>query len=150
MKLKFKHQAYQADAVRAVVDCFQGQPETSGLKYVIDEGAASPAGFVPLPGTEQEGFANAALAESFVVRETATEKLAASAHSVVKYDLIGKIAAATVLTRRTVSRILTGINVADSRQYKRNPEDFILNAPAPPRPADASAKLRRFPGGLCM
>ncbi|MEY4570544.1 MAG: hypothetical protein RLZZ398_1983 [Verrucomicrobiota bacterium] len=24
MKLKFKHQAYQADAVRAVVDCFQG------------------------------------------------------------------------------------------------------------------------------
>ena len=26
MKLKFKHQAYQADAVRAMVDCFQGQP----------------------------------------------------------------------------------------------------------------------------
>jgi type III restriction enzyme len=26
MKLKFKHQAYKADAVRAVVDCFQGQP----------------------------------------------------------------------------------------------------------------------------
>jgi type III restriction enzyme len=61
MKLQFKHQAYQADAVRAVVDCFQGQPKSSGLKYAVDPGAASPKGFVPLPGTELEGFANAAL-----------------------------------------------------------------------------------------
>lgn len=64
MKLKFKHQAYQADAVRAVVDCFQGQPKTSGLRYAVDPGAASPKGFVALPGTEVEGFANAALAIS--------------------------------------------------------------------------------------
>jgi type III restriction enzyme len=64
----------------------------------------------------------------FVVKENRTEKLAASAHSAVKYDLIGKIAAATVLTRRTVSRILSGINVAEFGQYKRNPEDFILKA----------------------
>jgi len=63
MKLKFKHQAYQADAVRAVVDCFQGQPKSSGLKYAVDPGAAS-QGHVPLPGTELEGFANAALAIS--------------------------------------------------------------------------------------
>ncbi|MEX1115323.1 MAG: DEAD/DEAH box helicase family protein [Akkermansiaceae bacterium] len=64
MKLKFKHQAYQADSVRAVVDCFQGQPKASGLKYAIDPGSATPTGFVPLPGTEAEGFANAALAIS--------------------------------------------------------------------------------------
>jgi hypothetical protein len=62
MKLKFKHQAYQADAVRAVVDCFQDQPKSRGLKYAIDPGAASSKGFVPLPGTEAEGFANAAIA----------------------------------------------------------------------------------------
>ena len=61
MKLKFKHQAYQADAVRAVVDCFQGQPKSSGLKYAVDPGAASPQSHMPLPGTELEGFANAAL-----------------------------------------------------------------------------------------
>lgn len=61
MKLQFKHQAYQADAVRAVVDCFQGQPKSTGLKYAVDPGAASSKGFVPLPGTELEGFANAAL-----------------------------------------------------------------------------------------
>jgi type III restriction enzyme len=63
MKLKFKHQAYQADAVRAVVDCFQDQPKSSGLKYAVDPGAAT-QGHVPLPGTELEGFANAALAIS--------------------------------------------------------------------------------------
>jgi type III restriction enzyme len=61
MKLKFKHQAYQADAVKAVVGCFQGQPRSSGLKYAVDPGAVSPKGHVALPGTEVEGFANAAL-----------------------------------------------------------------------------------------
>ena len=64
MKLKFKHQAYQADAVRAVVDCFQGQPKSSGLRYAVDPGAASATGFVALPGTEVEGFANASLSIS--------------------------------------------------------------------------------------
>jgi type III restriction enzyme len=64
MKLKFKHQAYQAEAVKAVVDCFLGQPKSSGLKYAVDPGAASPNGFSVLPGTEVEGFANASLSIS--------------------------------------------------------------------------------------
>jgi type III restriction enzyme len=61
MKLKFKHQAYQADAVRALVDCFQGQPKAGGSKYAIDPGRQAQGGFVALPGTEAEGFANASL-----------------------------------------------------------------------------------------
>ncbi len=61
MKLKFKHQAYQADAVRAVVDCFQGQPKAAGIKYTIDPGRALSHGSDLLPGTEDAGFANAAL-----------------------------------------------------------------------------------------
>ena len=61
MKLKFKHQAYQADAVRAVVDCFQGQPKATGMKYTIDPGRVPSYGSAPLPGTEDAGFANAAL-----------------------------------------------------------------------------------------
>jgi type III restriction enzyme len=50
--------------VKAVVDCFQGQRPSSGLKYAIDPGAAHPNGFVALPGTEVEGFANASLSIS--------------------------------------------------------------------------------------
>ena len=38
MKLRFKHQKFQADAAKAVVDVFQGQPKTEGISYLIDKG----------------------------------------------------------------------------------------------------------------
>ena len=40
MKLKFKQQGFQTDAVTAVADCFQGQPLSSGVSYRIDPGRA--------------------------------------------------------------------------------------------------------------
>ena len=40
MKLKFKVQPYQTNAVEAVVDCFAGQPKVDGLRYRIDPGRA--------------------------------------------------------------------------------------------------------------
>lgn len=37
MKIKFKEQQFQLDAVKSVVDCFKGQPrETS--KFTLDRG----------------------------------------------------------------------------------------------------------------
>ena len=38
MKLKFKKQKYQTNAVESVVDCFAGQPKSTGAKYRIDPG----------------------------------------------------------------------------------------------------------------
>ena len=38
MKLQFKHQKFQADAAKAVVDVFAGQPASSVSKYLIDRG----------------------------------------------------------------------------------------------------------------
>ena len=38
MKLKFKKQDYQTRAVEAVVDCFKGQPNTTGISYRMDPG----------------------------------------------------------------------------------------------------------------
>ena len=38
MKLKFKIQACQTRAVQAVVDCFEGQPNTTGISYRLDPG----------------------------------------------------------------------------------------------------------------
>jgi type III restriction enzyme len=38
MKLKFKVQPYQTNAVESVVDCFAGQPKNDGLRYRIDPG----------------------------------------------------------------------------------------------------------------
>ncbi len=66
--------------------------------------------------------------ESFKVSESSTVTRKASVHSAVKYDLIGKIAEATTLTRGTIAAILNGMNIAVFSQYKSNPEDFIHKA----------------------
>lgn len=41
MKLRFKHQKFQADAAKAIVDVFQGQPYQAGISYLIDKGTSS-------------------------------------------------------------------------------------------------------------
>lgn len=53
MKLKFKRQAYQANAVKAVVDCFAGQPKKQ-LSYHVDRGVTDQH-----YTNELEGFKNA-------------------------------------------------------------------------------------------
>ncbi|MCH7354689.1 DEAD/DEAH box helicase family protein [Acinetobacter sp. NIPH 1958] len=40
MKIHFKTLDYQKDAVKAVVDCFVGQPKLEGHRYMIDQGIA--------------------------------------------------------------------------------------------------------------
>lgn len=45
--------------------------------------------------------------------------------SQIKYDLVGKIAEITVLTRKTVVAILKKISPAKFAMYKSNPEEFI-------------------------
>ncbi|WP_303974310.1 type III restriction-modification system endonuclease [Streptococcus merionis] len=41
MKLQFKHQRFQLDAVAAIVDIFQGQGRRDGLHYMADPGRSS-------------------------------------------------------------------------------------------------------------
>ena len=60
--------------------------------------------------------------------ETVTKDYKQSVQSAVRYDLIGKIAEGTQLTRRTVTAILKAINVAVFAQFKTNPESFIAEA----------------------
>jgi type III restriction enzyme len=68
MKLKFKKQAYQTNAVEAVADCFAGQPKREGLNYRMDPGRAVDASghlvsaLVAAGFTETAGFKNADLA----------------------------------------------------------------------------------------
>src|SRR6516165_8435215 len=59
MKFRFKVQGYQTEAVQAVVDCFEGQPPQTGLRYRIDPGMVK-AGQTPLLEMD-EGFRNADL-----------------------------------------------------------------------------------------
>ncbi len=62
MKLKFKKQAYQTQAVEAVVACFAGQPKRAGLNYRIDPGRTMDAGGQAVAALETSGFKNADLA----------------------------------------------------------------------------------------
>ncbi len=62
MKLRFKSQAFQSEAVAAVVDCFQGQPLDSGIVYRIDPGRENNPAQPSLPNVEYTGFKNAEVA----------------------------------------------------------------------------------------
>lgn len=89
----------------------------------------------PLQYTIQHGEQAAAITfegivegDAFELITTETETNQVSVHSAVKYDLIGKLAEGTQLTRRTVAEILKGINAAVFAQFKTNPESFIAEA----------------------
>lgn len=62
---------------------------------------------------------------SFSGETTRRQTLKHTQTSQVKYDLIGKIAEGTVLTRRTVSAILQGIRIDKLHMFRNNPEEFI-------------------------
>lgn len=64
--------------------------------------------------------------EGFRVKESATEYEKHSVHSAVKYDLIGKLADDTQLTRRTVAEVLKNMDATVFTQYRQNPEDFMI------------------------
>ena len=89
----------------------------------------------PLQYTIQHGEQAAAVTydgikegSAFTLKATEIETNRNSIHSAVKYDLIGKLAEGTQLTRRTVAEVLKGINVAVFAQFKTNPESFITEA----------------------
>ncbi|MBI4620623.1 MAG: DEAD/DEAH box helicase family protein [Desulfobacterales bacterium] len=66
--------------------------------------------------------------QGFHIKENETGYFSHSVHSAVKYDLIGKLAEDTHLTRRTVAEILKGVTRVVFSQYRQNPEDFMQKA----------------------
>ena len=62
---------------------------------------------------------------SFVREESGTYNLKHAEVTQIKYDLIGKVAEGTTLTRRTVAAILSGIREEKLYMFRNNPEEFI-------------------------
>lgn len=62
---------------------------------------------------------------AFKVSKSRTQRLSHAHTSSVKYDLVGKIAEGTTLTRKTVVRILKGMEPKKLYLFKNNPEEFI-------------------------
>lgn len=63
--------------------------------------------------------------DSFKATKTKTETLKHAQSSQIKYDLLGKIAYGTSLTRSTITAILSGIGVQKFAMFKLNPEEYI-------------------------
>ena len=62
---------------------------------------------------------------SFSGVRTRTQTLKHAETSQIKYDLIGKVAEGTVLTRKTIATILQGLNPEKLYMFRNNPEEFI-------------------------
>ena len=62
---------------------------------------------------------------SFRTAKTRTETLRTAASDTITYDLLGKIVGNTLLTRKTVAKILCGIEPIKFIMYQKNPEEFI-------------------------
>jgi len=86
----------------------------------------TPLQYTVQTGVQQDGLTDEQLREGkgFGIKDTATE-YGDSIHSMVKYDLLGKVAENTQLTRQTTASILQGIQVAVFQQFRQNPEHFI-------------------------
>ena len=107
-----------SELVAKCVEAVDKELKVSPLQYTIQRGEQ----------VEDANYESLQKGEGFKVSETSTESYKASIRSAVKYDLIGKLAEDTQLTRNTVAGILQGIDETVFNQYKVNPEDFILKA----------------------
>jgi type III restriction enzyme len=106
------------ELVAKCVTALEGELKVSPMQYTVVAGEQ--ADTATYDGIRQ--------GESFKVTESTTDFHRASAHSAVKYDLIGRLAGETQLTRATVASVLQGINKAVFGQYRTNPEDFMQKA----------------------
>jgi len=104
-----------AELVNKCVSALEKELRVAKLQYLVERGEQNEA--VTYEAL-QEG-------ESFHVTENETGHFSHSVHSAVKYDLIGKLAEDTQLTRKTIAEILKGISKVVFSQYCQNPEDFM-------------------------
>jgi type III restriction enzyme len=111
------------ELIKKAVSTINDRADSVGLRV-------TPLQYVIVSG-EQEDVVDRDQLESgkgFRVGESVVENHRASVHSDVRYDLIGKLAEGTKLTRRTVADILKGMNTAVFAQYRLNPESFIAES----------------------
>ena len=66
--------------------------------------------------------------EGFELIKSETNKVNAFASTGVKYDLIGKLVDGTNLTRKTITKILTGMHPRTFMLFKKNPEELKIKA----------------------
>lgn len=105
------------ELVRKCVRALDSQLRVTPLQYIVQQ------------GEQVDGLSDQQLqdGDGFALTGSTTER-GGSVHSLVRYDLLGKVGENTELTRKTVADILIGIQPAVFGQFKENPEHFIAEA----------------------
>lgn len=117
-KAAYSVQFDSEELVSKAVTALDQQLHVTPLQYTIQRGEQTAQ--VTYDGVKNGG--------AFVLKVSETEQAYHSIQSAVKYDLIGKLAEGSQLTRRAVADILRGISVDVFAQFKTNPESFIAEA----------------------
>lgn len=100
------------------------------IAHIDDKMFVAKLQYTVTAGQQEEDW-NAEQVESgsmFHAERSQTYTLDRTEGSMVTYDLIGKIAEGTKLTRRTVATILDGIRPKTFAAFQNNPEEFIMKA----------------------
>lgn len=97
------------------------------IKHIDSELFVTELSYIVSKGEQADEMDRNALdrGEAFKSAKTKNTTLKCSDVSQIKFDLIGKIAKNTVLTRKTVVEIIKGISPVKFAMYKANPEEFI-------------------------
>lgn len=92
----------------------------------LDRLKVTPLRYTVQTGVQNDGLTDGQLrgGTGFSVTKTETEE-GKSVHSLVKYDLVGKVAEGAHLTRDTAARVLRQMTPAVFGQFAQNPEHFI-------------------------
>ncbi len=96
------------ELIQKAIAAINSDLNVTQLKYVVTTGTQ---------GTDDLDFTGE--------QSTRTKEMRNVSTSNVPYDLVGDIAKAATLTRRTVTRILKGIQRSKLYMFKNNPEEFI-------------------------
>ena len=96
------------ELIQKAIAAIDGELNVTQLKYVVTTGTQ---------GDDDLDFTGEQSTRTKEMRDVSTSN--------VPYDLVGDIAKAATLTRRTVTRILKGILRSKLYMFKNNPEEFI-------------------------
>ena len=104
-----------AELIAKCVSALDAELKVAPLQYVVERGEQ----------TAEASYEALHAGDAFHLPQTQTARLNASVHSAVRYDLIGKLAEETTLTRATVGAVLSKVRPAVFELYRVNPEDFL-------------------------
>lgn len=103
------------ELIRKSVVSINSKLNVSGISYTVTTGSQK----------SEISYEDAIDKDGFGKATTSSGEVGASSYVGVKYDLVGKVASKTGLTRRTVATILKEIDNSKFDMFKVNPEEFI-------------------------